>query len=359
MLLSSSIKIPLREAHMGLTYRDSGVDIDKGNSFVKKIIPAVKSTFTPRVLTGIGGFGALYSGAFPEMKDPVLVSGTDGVGTKLKVAQMMKVHDTIGIDAVAMCVNDILVSGATPLFFLDYLACGRLDEDVLVDVVKGIAEGCRIAGCSLVGGETAEHPTVMAEDDYDIAGFAVGVVDREKIITGETIAKGDIIIGLPSSGVHSNGFSLVRKLFFDLKNYTVDTRIADLGGTLGKTLLEPTRIYCKNVLSCLAAGIAIKGMVHVTGGGFYENIPRILPGNAAVRIRKSSYEVPPIFRVMQREGNIDEREMYTTFNMGIGLMLFADRAGAGALSDALKGAGERPVVIGEVIEYADRKVILD
>ena len=344
---------------MGLTYRDSGVDIDKGNSFVKRIIPAVKSTFTSRVLTGIGGFGALYSGAFPEMKDPVLVSGTDGVGTKLKVAQMMKIHNTIGIDAVAMCVNDILTSGAAPLFFLDYLACGRLNEDVLVEVVTGIAEGCRIAGCSLVGGETAEHPGVMTDDDYDIAGFAVGVVDRDKIITGETIQKGDALIGLPSSGIHSNGYSFVRKLFFDIKKYTVDTKIADLGTSLGQALLEPTRIYCKNVLDCIARGIAIKGMVHITGGGFYENIPRILPATTAVRIARSSYAVPPVFRVIQREGDVEDREMYTTFNMGIGLMLFTGKGEAESLVSALKNSGEHPVVIGEVVDYTDRKVILD
>lgn len=344
---------------MGLTYRDSGVDIDKGNSFVKRIIPAVKSTFTPRVLTGIGGFGALYSGAFPGMKDPVLVSGTDGVGTKLRVAQMMKVHNTIGIDAVAMCVNDILTSGAAPLFFLDYLACGRLNEDVLVEVVQGIAEGCRIAGCSLVGGETAEHPGIMADDDYDIAGFSVGVVDRVNIITGETIQKGDAVIGLPSSGIHSNGYSFVRKLFFDMKKYTVDTNIDDLGTSLGLALLEPTRIYCKSVLDCLAQGIAIKGMVHITGGGFYENIPRILPAAAAVHISRTSYPVPPVFRVIQREGDVEDREMYTTFNMGIGLMIFAGKGDADRLVTTLENSGEKPVVIGEVVDYTDRKVILD
>lgn len=343
---------------MGLTYRDSGVDIDKGNNFVKRIIPAVKSTFTPRVLTGIGGFGALYSGAFPEMKDPVLVSGTDGVGTKLKIAQMMKIHNTIGIDAVAMCVNDILTSGAAPLFFLDYLACGSLNEDVLVEVVTGIAEGCKIAGCSLVGGETAEHPGVMEHDDYDIAGFAVGVVDRDKIITGENIQKGDVIIGLPSSGIHSNGYSFVRKLFFDMKRYTVDTKIADLGTSLGQALLEPTRIYCKNVLDCLAQGNSIKGMVHITGGGFYENIPRILPGAAAARIARSSYPVPPVFSVIQREGEVEDREMYTTFNMGIGLMIFTGKNEAEQLLNALKNSGEHPVVVGEVVDYTDRKVIL-
>lgn len=341
---------------MGLTYRDSGVDIDRGSSFVKKILPAVKSTFSPRVLTDIGGFGALFDGRFPDIAEPVLVSGTDGVGTKLRVAQMMNRHNTIGIDAVAMCVNDILTSGAAPLFFLDYLACGTLVEDVLVEVVKGIAEGCRLAGCSLVGGETAEHPNVMSPDDYDIAGFAVGVVDRSKIITGKEIQPGDLIIGLPSSGIHSNGYSLVRKLFFDMLKYTVDTRIADLGQPLGQALLTPTRIYCKSVLECLKAGHAIKGMVHVTGGGFYENIPRVLPDSIAVRIDKASFEIPPVFRVIQREGKVEEREMFTTFNMGVGMMLFVEKHDEPKVRAALAAAGEQPVVIGEAVIFKDEKV---
>ena len=335
---------------MGLTYKDSGVDIEKGNSFVKRIIPAVKSTFTERVLTGIGGFGALYSGAFPEMKEPVLVSGTDGVGTKIKIARMMNVHNTIGIDAVAMCVNDILTSGAAPLFFLDYISCGRLDEDILVEVVKGIAEGCNLAGCSLVGGETAEHPNVMEETDYDIAGFAVGVVDREKIITGNTIKHGDIIIALPSSGIHSNGYSLVRKLFFDIKKYPIEKKLADLTGTLGENLLTPTRIYCKAVNSALSTGVDIKGMVHITGGGFYENIPRILPDNTSAVIKKESLEILPIFKVIQMEGDVAEREMFTTFNMGTGMMLFTDSNNSSALMDALAKAGECPRIIGEVVK---------
>ncbi len=344
---------------MGLTYRDSGVDIDKGNSFVKKIIPAVSATFSKRVLTGIGGFGALFSASFPEMQEPVLVSGTDGVGTKLKIAQMMGVHNTIGIDAVAMCVNDILTSGAQPLFFLDYLACGKLNEDVHVEVVKGIAEGCRIAGCSLIGGETAEHPGIMQDDDYDIAGFAVGVVDRKDIITGETIEPGDVIIGLPSSGIHSNGYSLVRKLFFDIKNYSVETHIPELGGPLGAALLTPTRIYCKSVLACLESGVRIKGLVHITGGGFYENIPRILPDNTAVRIDKKSYEMPSIFRFIQREGAIDDREMYTTFNMGIGMMAFIGKDDVARSIEKFSANGEKPVAIGEVVAFHQEKVIIE
>ncbi|HON76914.1 MAG TPA: phosphoribosylformylglycinamidine cyclo-ligase [Spirochaetota bacterium] len=334
---------------MGLTYKDSGVDIEKGNNFVKRIIPSVKSTFTERVLTGIGGFGALYSGAFPEMKEPVLVSGTDGVGTKITIARMMNIHNTIGIDAVAMCVNDILTSGAAPLFFLDYISCGKLDEDILVEVVKGIAEGCNMAGCSLIGGETAEHPNVMEQTDYDIAGFAVGVVDRDNIITGKNIQDGDIIIGLPSSGIHSNGYSLVRKLFFDMKKYTVEKKISDLPGTLGETLLTPTRIYCRAVTRALSEGIKIKGMVHITGGGFYENIPRILPENTSVIIEKASLDILPVFQVIQKEGNVAEREMFTTFNMGTGMMLFSDTDNSTRLIDTLTKAGEHPCIIGEVV----------
>jgi phosphoribosylformylglycinamidine cyclo-ligase len=343
---------------MGITYRDSGVDVEGGNRFVKRIAPIVKATFSDRVITGIGGFGALFSAAFPGMEDPVLVSGTDGVGTKLRIAQMMKKHDTIGIDAVAMCVNDILVSGAAPLFFLDYIACGKLNEDVMVDIVKGLAEGCRLAGCSLVGGETAEHPAVMQPDDYDIAGFAVGVVDRKKIIDGSRIKSGDVIIGLPSSGVHSNGFSLVRKLLFEMKKYTVETQVPDLASSLGTALIAPTRIYCKSVLAGIHAGVEIKGMVHITGGGFYENIPRILPDGTAARIERKSFEVPPIFRLIQREGEVDDAEMFTTFNMGIGLMLVTGRESADAALQALKNSGENPSVIGEITEFRDRRVIV-
>jgi phosphoribosylformylglycinamidine cyclo-ligase len=333
---------------MGLTYKDSGVDVEGGNNFVRRISPIVRSTFSERVITDIGGFGALFSGAFPEYRDPVLVSGTDGVGTKLKIAQMMGKHDTIGIDAVAMCVNDIVVSGAKPLFFLDYIACGSLVEDVLVDIVSGLAEGCRISDCSLVGGETAEHPNVMSADDYDIAGFAVGVVDREKIINGKNIVPGDVIIGLPSSGIHSNGYSMVRKLFFDIKKYTVATKLNDLDGTLGEALLTPTRIYTRSVMQCLAAGIAIKGLVHITGGGFYENIPRILPGSSAVRVERSSFTTPAIFGIIQKEGSVADTEMFTTFNMGIGMMLFVEKGLADRAVEQLKKSGESPRIIGAV-----------
>ncbi len=343
---------------MGITYRDSGVDIDGGNRFVKRISDMVKSTFNDRVITDIGGFGALFSAGFPELKDPVLVSGTDGVGTKLKVAQMMKKHHTIGIDAVAMCVNDIVVSGARPLFFLDYIACGKLNEDVMVDVVGGLAEGCRQAGCSLIGGETAEHPDVMNPEDYDIAGFSVGVVDRASIINGSGIKPGNVIVGLPSTGIHSNGFSLVRKLFFGMKKYTVDTKIEELGGPLGPVLLEPTRIYVNAVLSCIENKISPLGMVHVTGGGFYENIPRVLPRNCAATINRSSFTVPPVFRVIQKDGKVDDREMFTTFNMGIGLMLVFPAESAENAVSVLKDGGHEPVVIGEVTPRKEDEVII-
>jgi phosphoribosylformylglycinamidine cyclo-ligase len=343
---------------MAITYKDSGVDVESGNNFVKQIAPIVKSTFSKRVITDLGGFGALFSGSFPEMKHPLLVSGTDGVGTKLKIAQMMNVHDTIGIDAVAMCVNDVLTLGAKPLFFLDYIACGKLVERVLVDVVKGMADGCKIAGCSLIGGETAEHPNIMTEDDYDIAGFAVGVVDEDKVINNDSISVKDVLIGLPSSGVHSNGFSLVRKLFFDIKKYSLDKKFNELSGTLGEVLLAPTRIYCKSILSCIDKGLNIKGIVHITGGGFYENIPRILPKKTAVKIDKANLNILPIFRLMQKEGGIDEREMFTTFNMGTGLILVVDRNDASKALNLLETAGEKPGVIGEVINYKDEKVTI-
>ena len=341
---------------MGLTYKDSGIDITAGDSFVKKIAPIAAATYSDRVITGIGGFGALFSGAFPDLADPVLVSGTDGVGTKLKIAQMTGKHDTVGIDAVAMCVNDIVTMGSKPLFFLDYISCGKIAEPVLVDIVKGLAQGCRMAGCSLVGGETAEHPAVMHEDDYDIAGFAVGVVDREKIISGRTIIEGDVIIGLPSSGIHSNGYSLVRKLFFEMRGYAVDSKPGGLDDTLGSVLLTPTRIYVKSILACLDSGIPVKGLVHITGGGFYGNIPRMLPGKTAARIERGSFAAPAIFGLIQREGGIADREMFTTFNMGIGMMLVLGKAEADRALEHLKQSGESPAVIGTITERAGEPV---
>ena len=343
---------------MGLTYKDSGVNIESGNNFVKRISPFVKSTFSDRVLTDIGGFGALYSGAFPEMKNPVLVSGTDGVGTKLQIAKMMNKHDTIGIDAVAMCVNDIVVSGASPLFFLDYISCGKINEDVLTDVIKGVADGCNQAGCSLIGGETAEHPGVMEADDYDIAGFAVGVVDKDKIINGYNIKAGDSVIGLASSGVHSNGFSMVRKVFFDFKKYSVNHKFNDLELSLGETLLVPTRIYVKSILNALKNKIDIKGLVHITGGGFYENIPRILPEGISVKIDVNSYTVPPIFKILQSEGDISDVEMYTTFNMGIGMMIFVPAEQTNIAIEFLNSHGEKAYLIGHTVDNEAERVIL-
>jgi phosphoribosylformylglycinamidine cyclo-ligase len=343
---------------MGLTYRDSGVDVEGGNNFVKKIAPHVKKTFTERVITEIGGFGALYNGSFPQMKNPVLVSGTDGVGTKLKIAQQLNKHDTIGIDAVAMCVNDIITSGAQPLFFLDYISCGKLKEDVHVDVVKGIAEGCLQSGCSLIGGETAEHPGVMDEDDYDIAGFAVGVVDREKIINGSGIGDGDVIIGLPSSGIHSNGYSMVRKLFFDIKNYTLDQKFDELNDTLGMTLITPTRLYANAVTSCINKEIPIKGIVHITGGGFYENIPRILPDNTSAEINLDTWEPNPIFKLIQKEGDVSRDEMFTTFNMGIGMIFIVSQNDSDAVMDTLSEAGEEAAIIGSIVKNEGSRVIL-
>jgi phosphoribosylformylglycinamidine cyclo-ligase len=341
---------------MGISYKDSGVDVDAGNSFVKKIAPIVKKTFTDRVITDLGGFGALYKGGFPGMIEPVLVSGTDGCGTKLRIAQLMDKHDTVGIDAVAMCVNDILVSGAQPLFFLDYIACGKLNESVMVDLVKGLADGCLQAGCSLVGGETAEHPGIMPDNDYDIAGFSVGVVDRSKIIDGKTIAPGDAVIGISSSGVHSNGFSLARKVLFDHKKYSVSTKIDELGMTVGEALLVPTRIYCKQILSMVIKDFPIKGLVHITGGGFYENIPRILPEGTGVIIDRNSFAVHPVFDLIRREGDVSDKEMFTTFNMGIGLMLFCPKASASSILAELTALGEKASVIGEVVSSPEKKV---
>jgi len=343
---------------MGITYKDSGVNIESGNNFVKKITPFVKSTFSDRVLTDIGGFGALYSGAFPEMKNPVLVSGTDGVGTKLQIAKIMNKHDTIGIDAVAMCVNDIVVSGASPLFFLDYISCGKINEDVLTDVIKGVADGCNQAGCSLIGGETAEHPGVMEADDYDIAGFAVGVVDKDKIINGYNIKAGDSVIGLASSGVHSNGFSMVRKVFFDFKKYNVNHKFNDLELSLGETLLVPTRIYVKSILNALKNKIDIKGLVHITGGGFYENIPRILPEGISVKIDVNSYTIPPIFKILQSERDISDIEMYTTFNMGIGLMIFVPAEQTDNAISFFNSHGEKAYLIGHTVDNEAERVIL-
>ncbi|MBR6239191.1 MAG: phosphoribosylformylglycinamidine cyclo-ligase [Clostridia bacterium] len=338
------------------SYADSGVDIVAGYEGVKLMKPYVERTNIPGVLSGIGGFGGLFSPDISNMKEPVLVSGTDGVGTKLRIAQLMDIHDTIGIDCVAMCVNDIICSGAKPIFFLDYVAIGKNIPEKVAEIVKGVAEGCVQAGCALIGGETAEHPGVMAEDDYDIAGFSVGIIDREKIIDNDRMAEGDVIIGLASSGVHSNGFSLVRKVF-DIENADLDERPAELGGrTLGETLLTPTRIYVKAVLALMDKS-DIKGISHITGGGFYENIPRSIPEGLCAKIDKSKVRIPGIFELIMKRGDIPERDMFNTFNMGIGMDIIVKADDADTALEILKGCGEEAYIIGEVVK-ADKKLIL-
>ncbi|QSQ08008.1 Phosphoribosylformylglycinamidine cyclo-ligase [Koleobacter methoxysyntrophicus] len=332
-----------------VTYRDSGVDIKAGYEAVKLMQQHVKSTFRKEVLTDIGGFGGLFSLDVERFKKPVLVSGTDGVGTKLKIAFMMDKHDTVGIDCVAMCVNDIICSGAEPLFFLDYIACGRLLPEKAALIVEGVARGCREAGCSLIGGETAEMPGFYPDGEYDIAGFAVGVVDRDRIIDGSSIRPGDIVIGLPSSGLHSNGFSMVRKIFFGMAKISTGDYIPELGCTLGEELLKPTRIYAGTVLE-LIENFEIKGIAHITGGGFFENLPRVLPKGRDIIVRRSSWEVPPVFHLIQKTGDVDEREMFSTFNMGIGLVLITSPYEGDKLVSLLKTKGEKACIIGEVVD---------
>ncbi len=302
------------------TYKQSGVDIDAGNEFVRRIKPLVRGTFRPEVLTDLGGFGGLFKLQTDRYKEPVLVSGTDGVGTKLKVAFMMDKHDTVGIDLVAMCVNDIAVSGAEPLFFLDYFATGKLAVTKGEAIVRGIAEGCRQAGCALIGGETAEMPSFYPEGEYDLAGFAVGVVDRPKIIDGAMIKPGDVLVGLASTGLHSNGYSLARRALFEDGGLDIRSKLVDLDRPLGEVLLTPTRIYAKQVLA-LAAEFPIKGIAHITGGGLTENLPRVFPKDCRAHIRRGSWPVPPIFSLIKKIGRVDEAEMYRVFNMGIGLVL--------------------------------------
>ncbi|MGM0508423.1 MAG: phosphoribosylformylglycinamidine cyclo-ligase [Fusobacteriota bacterium] len=328
-----------------MTYKDSGVDIKAGEKFVDLIKDSVKQTHTKGVLGDIGGFGGLFELA--KYKNPVLVSGTDGVGTKLKLAFMMDKHDTIGIDAVAMCVNDIIVAGADPLFFLDYLATGSLDPESQADIVKGIADGCKMSECALIGGETAEMPGFYNENEYDIAGFSVGAVEKENIIDGKEISEGDLVLGLPSSGIHSNGYSLVRKLFFEKLKWSLDRKVEELGKTLGEELITPTKIYVK-ALKQLKKEIKIKGLVHVTGGGFIENVPRILPDDMDMIINKNSYEVPAIFKLMQELGNIKEKEMYRTFNMGIGMMVIIKKEDLKKAEDILENQNEEYKIIGEI-----------
>ena len=332
-----------------MDYKNSGVDIEAGYRSVELMKQFVRGTMRPEVLGGIGGFsGAFSAKAFKDMEDPVLLSGTDGVGTKLKLAFVMNRHDTIGIDAVAMCVNDVACAGGEPLFFLDYIACGKNIPEKIADIVKGVAEGCRQAGCALIGGETAEMHGFYAKDEYDIAGFCVGVAERSKMITGEKVKAGDILLGLPSSGVHSNGFSLVRKICFDVMKFTVDTPIPEFGCTLGEKLLTPTRLYPKTCLP-LIQKFDIHGMVHITGGGFYDNIPRILPEDCDAEVRADAWEVPVVFKKLQEWGNVPDKEMYRTFNMGVGMVLVVDPAEADAVRKHLKENGETFYELGKVI----------
>ena len=331
------------------SYAAAGVDVTAGYEAVRRIKPMVESTYIPGVMGTLGGFGGMFAPDLNGMKKPVLVSGTDGVGTKLKLAFLMDKHDTVGIDCVAMCVNDIICGGAMPLFFLDYIACGKNDPARIADIVTGITEGCRQAGCALVGGETAEMPGFYPVYEYDLAGFSVGMVDEEKIIDGKSLAEGDVLIGLASSGVHSNGFSLVRKVF-DVEHADLKTPMDELNGkSLGEALLEPTRIYVKAVKAVLGAGVDVHAVSHITGGGFYENVPRMMVDGLTAQIKLDSFPTLPIFSLIQKAGNIPARDMYNTFNMGIGMILAVPAAQAQAALDALAQAGETAYQIGSVV----------
>ncbi|NNJ28604.1 phosphoribosylformylglycinamidine cyclo-ligase [Lacrimispora defluvii] len=329
-----------------MDYKNAGVDIEAGYKSVELMKKHVQETMRPEVLGGLGGFsGAFSMSAFKDMEKPTLVSGTDGVGTKLKLAFLMDQHNTVGIDCVAMCVNDIACAGGEPLFFLDYIACGKNYPEKIAEIVSGVAEGCKQAGAALIGGETAEMPGFYPEDEYDLAGFAVGVVDEKNLITGKSIKAGDVLIGIASSGVHSNGFSLVRKVF-DVTKENLNVYYEELGKTLGECLIVPTKIYVKALKSVKESGVTIKGCSHITGGGFYENIPRMLLDGICAEVEKNSYEVPAIFKLMEKKGEIAEEIMYNTFNMGIGMVLAVDPADQDKTMEAIKAAGETPYVIG-------------
>ena len=342
----------------GITYRDAGVDIDAGNKAVELMKAAVRRTYTPGVVGDIGGFGGLFSLAGFDMKEPMLVSGADGVGTKLRLAIMMDKHDTIGQDCVAMSVNDILVQGATPLFFLDYIAVGKLIPEQVATIVRGVAEACEESGCALLGGETAEMAGFYGDGDYDVAGFAVGIVDKPRLLTGENIKAGDVLLGLPSTGVHSNGFSLVRKIVFDHKKMSLQDEIPEFGKTLGEELLTPTRLYPKAVLPSIRKGL-LKGMVHVTGGGFYDNIPRILPEGTTARVNADAWPKLPVFSKLQEWGNVDFKEMYRTFNMGIGMILVVDPENLAAVKAQLEKQNEAVYEIGRIEEAGAERVIME
>lgn len=340
-----------------MDYKNSGVDIEAGYKSVELMKKYVKETMRPEVLGGLGGFSGAFSlKAIKDMENPVLLSGTDGCGTKVKLAFLLDKHDTIGIDCVAMCVNDVACAGGEPLFFLDYIACGKNYPEKIATIVSGVAEGCKQSGCALVGGETAEHPGLMPEEEYDLAGFAVGVVDEKDIITGKDLKANDVLIGMASSGVHSNGFSLVRKIF-RMDAETLNTYFDELGTTLGEALLAPTRIYVKAMRSIKEAGVRVKACSHITGGGFYENVPRMLPEGKHAVIEKNSYEVPPIFKMMAREGQVEEQMMYNTYNMGIGMIVAVDPADVDKTMEAIKAAGDTPYIIGK-IEDGEKGVTL-
>ena len=329
-----------------MDYKKAGVDIEAGYKSVELMKQYVKETMRPEVLGGLGGFsGAFSMEALKNMEEPTLLSGTDGVGTKLKLAFLLDKHDTIGIDCVAMCVNDVACAGGEPLFFLDYIACGKNYPEKIATIVKGVAEGGKQSGAALIGGETAEHPGLMPEEEYDLAGFAVGVVDKKDLITGQNIKADDVLIGIASSGVHSNGFSLVRKVF-EMTTESLNTYYDELGTTLGEALLAPTRIYVKAMKSIKDAGITVKGCSHITGGGFYENIPRMLPDGIRAVVKKDSYEVPAIFKLLQKTGNIADEMMYNTYNMGLGMVLAVDSADVDKTMEAIRAAGDTAYVVG-------------
>ncbi len=340
-----------------MDYKSSGVDIEAGYKSVELMKESVKGTMRSEVLGGLGGFSGAFSMAgIKDMEDPVLLSGTDGCGTKVKLAFLMDKHDTIGIDAVAMCVNDVACAGGEPLFFLDYIACGKNYPEKIATIVSGVAEGCKQSGCALIGGETAEHPGLMPEDEYDLAGFSVGVCDRKDIITGEEIKDGDVLIGIASSGVHSNGFSLVRNVF-EMTAESLNTHYDELGETLGEALIRPTIIYVKALKAIKDAGIRIHGCSHITGGGFYENIPRMLPDNVMAVVKKDSYDILPIFKLIQKTGGIEEEMMYNTFNMGLGMVIAVDSADKDKVMSKVESAGEKAYEVGYV-EKGEKGVIL-
>ncbi|GLB61915.1 phosphoribosylformylglycinamidine cyclo-ligase [Cytobacillus sp. NCCP-133] len=334
---------------MANAYKQAGVDIEAGYEAVSRMKRHVQKTIRPGVLGGLGGFGGMFDLSELNLKEPVLVSGTDGVGTKLMLAFMMDKHDTIGIDAVAMCVNDIVVQGAEPLYFLDYIACGKAAPERIEAIVKGIADGCEQAGCALIGGETAEMPGMYSEDEYDLAGFAVGACEKSQLVNGADIKKGDVLIGLASSGIHSNGYSLVRKLFFEKANMPLTENVEELGCTLGEELLRPTKIYVKPLLSAMKK-FKLKGMAHITGGGFIENIPRMLPAGLGAKLEESNWEVPPVFAMMEKIGGLERKEMYNIFNMGTGMVVASERENADELIAYFNKIGEKAYLMGTVTD---------